>query len=98
MSSGDMSSKLDLYVIARIIKALKDNNRRNKTALATATGLSYDKFMRYLDWLIAKEFVQIDDDGLIVLTKKGAKAYDEFVQWILEHVGRLRFPRIGFRT
>jgi predicted transcriptional regulator len=89
-----MSSKLDLYVIARIIKALKDNNHRNKTALATATGMSYDKFIRYLEWLTDKEFVELDSDGLVVLTKKGSKAYDELVQWILKHVGRLRFPRL----
>lgn len=93
-----MSFKPDLYVIARIIKSLKDNNHRNKTALATATGLSYDKFMRYLEWLTAKEFVELDNDGLVVLTKKGATAYDELVQWILKHVGRLRFPRIGFKA
>jgi predicted transcriptional regulator len=89
-----MSSKLDLYVIARIIKALKDNNHRNKTALATATGMSYDKFIRYLEWLTDKEFVELDSDSLVVLTKKGSKAYDELVQWILKHVGRLRFPRL----
>ncbi|MCW4005575.1 MAG: winged helix-turn-helix domain-containing protein [Candidatus Bathyarchaeota archaeon] len=99
MNSGELNSKPDLYVIARIIKTLKEKGRMNKTALATSTGLAYDKLVKYLGWMVEKGFIRIDDaDGLVVLTKEGSEAYSELVQWILKYVGQLKFPRIRLRT
>ena len=98
MSYGEPSSKLDLYVIARIIKALKERNRMNKTALATSTGLAYDKLVRYLAWMSEKGFITYDENGSVVLTKAGSGAYDELVQWIMKYVGQLKFPRLKLRT
>ena len=59
LSLGAQSSKPDLYVIARIIKALKEKNKMNKTALATSTGLAYDKLVKYLAWLSERGFVLV---------------------------------------
>ncbi len=98
MNSGEQSSKPDLYVIARIIKALKEKNRMNKTALATSTGLSYDKFIKYFDWMSEKGFVRVNENGLVFLTSEGAEAYDELVQWIMKYVGKLKFPRLRLQT
>lgn len=98
MNLGEPSSKPDLYVIARIIKALKEKNKMNKTALATTTGLSYDKLIKYLGWMSEKGFITIDENGLVVLTKEGSEAYDDFVQWIMKYVGQLKFPRLGIKT
>ncbi len=98
MSLGEPSSKPDLYVIARIIKALKEKNRMNKTALATSTGLAYDKFVKYLAWMSQKGFVVVDENGLVILTKEGAEAYDDLVAWIMKYVGQLKFPRLRLRT
>ena len=98
MSLGEQSSKPDLYVIARIIKALKEKNKMNKTALATSTGLAYDKFVKYLAWMSQKGFVVVDEDGLVTLTKEGSEAYDDLVQWIMKYVGQLKFPRLRLRT
>jgi predicted transcriptional regulator len=98
MSSETLSSKPDLYVIARIIKTLKEKKSMHKTALATFTGLSYDKLVKYLAWMAEKGFVVIDENGLVVLTKEGSEAYDELVQWILKYVGQLKFPRLRLRT
>lgn len=98
MSSGEQSSKPDLYVIARIIEALREKNRLNKTALATSTGLAYDRLMRYLVWMSDKGFVKIDSEGYVHLTKEGIQAYEDFVCWILRYVGQLRFGRLGPRT
>jgi predicted transcriptional regulator len=98
LNSGDQSSKPDLYVIARIIKALKEKNRMNKTALATSTGLAYDKLVKYLAWMSEKGFIETDDNGAVVLTKAGAEAYDDLVQWIMKYVGQLKFPRLRLRT
>lgn len=98
MSSAEPSSKLDLYVIARIIEALKEKKNLNKTALATVTGLSYDRLVRYLAWMSSKAFVEIDNEGYVHLTNDGVKAYDELVRWILKYVGQLKFSRLGPRT
>ncbi len=98
MSLGEQSSKPDLYVIARIIKALKEKNRMNKTALATSTGLAYDKFVKYLAWMLQKGFVMVDESGLVILTKEGSEAYDDLVTWIMKYVGQLKFPRLRLRT
>ena len=98
MSYGEPSSKPDLYVIARIIKALKEKNRMNKTALATSTGLAYDKLVKYLSWMSERKFIEIDENGLVILTKSGAEAYDDLVQWIMKYVGQLKFPRLRLRT
>lgn len=85
--------KPDLYVVARIIKILKENSRMKKTNLATASGLAYDKLAKYLEWMIKKGFIEVDSEGFVCLTSKGNKAYEELVKWILEHIGRLEFPR-----
>ncbi len=98
MNSADLTSKPDLYVIARIIKSLKEKNRPNRTALATSTGLAYDKLVKYLAWMSEKGFVVIDENGAVILTKEGSEAYDELVQWIIKYVGQLRFPRLRLRT
>jgi len=98
LSSGEPSSKPDLYVIARIIKALKEKNRMNRTTLATSTGLAYDKLMNYLAWMSERKFIEIDHDGYVSLTKSGTEAYDELVQWIMKYVGQLKFPRLRIRT
>jgi predicted transcriptional regulator len=98
LSYGEPSSKPDLYVIARIIKALKEKNRMNKTALATSTGLAYAKLVKYLSWMLERKFIEIDENGLVILTKSGAEAYDDLVQWIMKYVGQLKFPRLRLRT
>ena len=98
MNSEVQSSKPDLYVIARIIKALKEKNRMDKTALATSTGLAYDKLVKYLAWMSKKGFVVIDENGLVVLTQSGSEAYDDLVKWIMKYVGQLKFPRLRLRT
>lgn len=98
LSSREPNSKLDLYVIARIIEALKEKKHLNRTALATVTGLSYDRLVRYLSWMSEKGFVRLDAEGIVYLTDEGQQAYDELVQWILKYIGHLRFGRLGPRT
>jgi hypothetical protein len=87
------SFKPNLYVLARIIKALIDNGAMKRTNLAQASGLSYDKLQRYLNWMIEKGLIAVDGDGYVSLTREGAKTYDELVQWIIKYVGSLRLDR-----
>ena len=77
---------------------MKEKDRVNKTTLATSSGLAYDKLVKYLDWMSKKGFVEIDKNGAVILTKAGSEAYDELVQWIMKHVGQLKFPRLRFST
>ena len=94
MNSGETLSKPDLYVLARVIKTLKEKRRLNKTALATATGLSYDRLVKYLDWMANKRFIGYDQNDEVELTKLGSETYDHLVKWILEHIGKVRFQKI----
>ena len=80
-------------MLARIIKILREKGQANRTALATAAGLSYDRFVVYLDWMTEKGFVVLAEDGDVRLTAAGGQAYDQLVQWIIQHVGQLRLPR-----
>jgi len=85
--------KPNLYVLARIIKTLMDNGSMKRTNLAQASGLSYDKLQRYLNWMSERGLITMDGDGYVRLTEEGAKAYDELVQWIIRYVGSLRLSR-----
>jgi predicted transcriptional regulator len=95
VNSGEPISKPDLYVLARVIKTLKEQGRTNKTALATATGLSYDRLVKYLVWMSGKGLVQFDSNEEAHLTKLGIETYDELVKWILQYVGKVRFPKFS---
>ncbi|KUO89026.1 MAG: hypothetical protein AT712_00555 [Caldivirga sp. CIS_19] len=64
-----------------------------RTNLAQASGLSYDKLQRYLNWMSERGLIIMDGDGYVRLTEEGAKAYDELVQWIIRYVGSLRLSR-----
>ena len=98
MNSEGQNYRPDLYVVARVIKTLKEKKRINKTALATSTGLSYDTLVKYLEWMLEKGFITIDEKGEVALTKAGSKAYEDLVKWIMKYVGQLRFPRLRPRT
>jgi len=94
VNSGEPISKPDLYVLARVIKTLKEKNRMTKTALATSTGLSYDRLIKYLDWMAQKGFIGFDSNDDVVLTKLGAETYDQLVKWILQYIGKVRFQKL----
>jgi predicted transcriptional regulator len=96
-SSEKQTQKLDLYALARIIESLKEHGATSKTALATSTGIAYDRLGKYLSWMTNRGFITIQNlEGkeTVLLTTEGLKAYEEFVSWILKYVGRIRFPKI----
>jgi predicted transcriptional regulator len=93
VNSEEPISKPDLYVLARIIKTLKERKKLNRTVLATSTGLAYDRLVRYLAWMESKGFIELDGEENVTLTRKGSECYDNLVKWILEYVGKVRFPK-----
>ena len=93
--AGEQQQKLDLYEIARIIIALKENGATNRTNLATRTGLAYDKLTKYLSWMNDKQLIASTEESLVSLTEDGMKAYEELVNWIMRYIGRVRFPKLS---
>ena len=93
MSSNQPNSKPDLYVVARIINVLKNKGRTKRTELAVRTGVAYDRLIKYVDWMCQEGLLQIDDEGNVSITKLGLETYDKLVKWILQYVGKLKFPR-----
>ena len=80
--------------MARIVNTLREKGAVKRTELAVTTGLSYDTLVKYLQWMNDRGFVRFDEEENIVLTPEGYLVYDRLVRWILEYVGRLRFPRL----
>jgi len=78
-----------------MIETLKERGPMNRTALATSSGIAYDRMNKYLQWMMEKEFMSVSEDGIVSLTEEGVKVYEELVSWILRHVGRLRFPKLS---
>ena len=76
-----------------MIRSLTDRGPTNRTALATAAGVSYDRLVLYLSWMTEKGLVSLRDDGNVVLTPQGAQAYNELVKWIIDHVGAIGLTR-----
>ena len=93
MGSSQPASKPDLYVVARIVNVLREQGPMKRTQLSVTTRLSYDTLVKYLAWMNHRGFISIDAEENVVLTKEGEEVYDRLVKWILEHVGKLRFPR-----
>jgi predicted transcriptional regulator len=93
VNSVQPNSKPDLYVVARIISVLKDQGGVKRTELATKTGVAYDRLSKYVDWMNQEGLLKIDQEGNISLTKLGIETYNNLVKWILQYVGKIKFPR-----
>lgn len=92
MNSSKENFRPDLYVVSRIIKSLMDHGPMKKTNLATSAELSYDNLIVYMQWMASKDFLH-EDDGMVNITEKGIRTYNELVSWIIENVGKLKFGR-----
>ncbi len=73
----------DLYVIARILLALADGCGRREAALRS--GVSYSRFLQYVEYLKERGFVAGDEE--LRLTPKGAAATARLVELIKELAG-----------
>lgn len=93
MSLEERSSKPDLYIIARIVKTLHEDGGTKRTKLASLCNVSYDRLQKYLDWMKDKGLISLHENGEVQLTPDGLETYDRLVEWILEYVRKLNFPR-----
>lgn len=77
-------NKPDIYVISRFLEKLWLNNSKFKvTQLQMATGLNYNVFTKYLNWLEERNLVIIEDKDkphrTVKITKKGIDIYKSLV-------------------
>jgi predicted transcriptional regulator len=69
----------DLYVVARILETLCSRERRvGRTQLQLASGINYSQFSRYLEFLVARGLVTMEERPgeqiTIEVTPKGYEA------------------------
>lgn len=81
----------DLYVVARLLERLwREDVPMLKTRLQVAANVNYDVFLRYLEWMLGRGLVVLENspDGheRVGLTPRGREAYRKLVQWINEVV------------
>ena len=85
----------DLYVVARLLERLwREDGPMVKTRLQVAANVNYDVFSRYLEWMVGRGLVALENSTngheRVALTPKGHEAYRKLVQWIHEFVqGRM---------
>ncbi|TMA03657.1 MAG: hypothetical protein E6J99_00075 [Methanobacteriota archaeon] len=97
MAGGEPPDRPDLYVVARLLEGLwRAHGPMVKTRLQVAANVNYDVFSRYLEWILSRGLVSIENaaDGhdRITLTPKGHEAYRRLVQWVNEVVHQ-RMPQ-----
>ena len=87
----------DLYVVARLLEGLwRAHGPMVKTRLQVEANVNYDVFSRYLEWILSRGLVSIENAAggheRITLTPKGHEAYRRLVQWVNEVVHQ-RMPQ-----
>lgn len=73
--------RIDIEVVKRIIVILFEDGRQRKTKIALKSHVSYDKCLRYLNWLELMNLIKKEkDDGFeyINLTHSGIELYRKY--------------------
>ncbi|MEM1569087.1 MAG: winged helix-turn-helix domain-containing protein [Thermofilaceae archaeon] len=78
------SFNLDLYIVYRILKTLKDNGPMTKTALALYSKLNYQRAVRYLERLQSSGLVEVGKE--VYLTRKGIEVLEK-IESVLKDLG-----------
>jgi predicted transcriptional regulator len=91
MAGSPPLDRPDLYVVARLLERLwRQDAPVVKTRLQVAANVNYDVFTRYLEWMMGRGLVSLENsaDGheRVALTPKGRESYRTLVQWIHEIV------------
>lgn len=73
--------RIDMEILNRLLVFLYYNSQTKKTNIAMKCGQSYDKCVRYLDWMKAMSLIRNDfDQGseLISLSDRGIEFFENF--------------------
>lgn len=75
--------RVDTEIVRRIVILLHEHGKERKTKMALKTHLSYDKCLRYLEWLELMGFVkregEHDGSEFINLTQSGNDLYSQYI-------------------
>jgi predicted transcriptional regulator len=74
--------RIEWRIVKKIITLLRYDGRMGKTRLAMKCGMSYDKCVRYLEWLALLNLVSKETNNghdLIILTKNGQQLFDKLI-------------------
>lgn len=74
-----------IFILDRFASAFSERTELNKTQLQLLSKLRWDSFNNYLDWLIAKEFLQCRKEGRVEiysLTEQGRITFNILATFI----------------
>jgi len=78
-SSKNELTRINWKIVRRLVTFLYYNGRMKKTNIAMRCAMSYDRFIRYLNWMRSIDLVKKELDGdrveLISLSGKGINLY-----------------------
>jgi len=77
-------SRVDLYIVYRILKTLKENGPMSKTSLALYARLNYQRAVKYLEHLSQMGLVEVDKH--VKLTQKGLETLEK-IEEVLKSLG-----------
>lgn len=76
--------RIDAEIIRRIIVILYEDGKQKKTKMALKAHISYDKCIRYLNWLDLMDLIRKEEEHnseYINLTENGANLYKKYSQY-----------------
>src|SRR5437667_11638498 len=78
-TSRNELTRINWKIVRRIVTFLHYNNRMKKTNIAMRCAMSYDRFVRYLNWMKSIDLIKKELEGshveLISLSDKGINLY-----------------------
>jgi len=89
--------KPNVYVLLRFLEKLwRQNDYVIRTRLQTAVGLNFDVFVKYLEWLRGRGFVETETRGDHEYIKISRSGYDAFrsILSLIEDILRIQVKRL----
>jgi len=77
-------SRVDLYIVYRILKTLKENGPMSKTSLALYAKLNYQRAVKYVEHLSQMGLVEVDKH--VKLTQRGLEILEK-IEEVLKSLG-----------
>jgi len=77
-------SRVDLYIVYRILKTLKKNGPMSKTSLALYAKLNYQRAVKYVEHLSQMGLVEVDKHAK--LTQRGLEILEK-IEEVLKSLG-----------
>ena len=80
-TSKNELTRINWKIVRRLVTFLYYNGRMKKTNIAMRCAMSYDRFIRYLNWMKSIDLIKKELEGsrveLVSLSEKGMKLYKD---------------------